>query len=284
MRIIRVGYMPISDHLLAMISHYNNDGRNIKIELQKFLSWSSLSKAVTRGLIDAAFIMAPLAMALKNKGVPIIYVLDAHHNGSAITFRNPVFNAKTLAGKRIGLPMAISTHHTLLFYFLQEYAMSIKHDILTSYLNPSYIIRALKKGRIDGFFCAEPWHTKSVKDHIGQVFIRSNDIIPGHICCLLVVSKNFAAKQGDIVQIYLKKLFSASDQIRKDSFLSAKIQAHYTGIKPEIAEYVIKNRFVSFNDLIPDRERAKKYMTMALNAGTLRSPCDIDEFISLDYL
>jgi len=48
--------MPISDHLLAMVSHQMNADDYLKIDLRKFLSWSSLVNAVRDQLIDVAFV------------------------------------------------------------------------------------------------------------------------------------------------------------------------------------------------------------------------------------
>ncbi len=40
--------------------------------------------------------------------------------------------------------------------------------LLFFFLNPSYSINALRTGKIDGFFCAEPWNTKAVREGAGR--------------------------------------------------------------------------------------------------------------------
>jgi len=282
--VIRVGYMPVSDHLLAMVSHHCNNNVNLKMELRKFLSWSSLTKAIKKGFLDAAFIMAPIAISLKNQGVPIVYVLDAHHDGSAITVRNSNPSLETLASVRFGLPFAVSTHYVLLHYFLHGHTISPRHDISARFLSPSYIIRAFRQDQIDGFFCAEPWNTKSVFERIGRILVRSKDIVPGHICCIVVVSEDFVTKHGDIVQLYLKQLNSAKELIWKHPELCARILARYTGINHEIAEDVISKRCVTFDDLVPDRGRMEECMKMSVSAGVLEKKCKLDNFISLDFI
>jgi len=282
-KVIRVGYLPISDHLLAMISHQMHHNDRIRIELQRFLSWQSLVHAIRRGWVDVAFIMATLALGLKNEGVSIRHVLDAGHGGSAITVRNSIASVRALCGTRLGLPLANSTHHALLHIFLKGEAISVEQDISAIYLGPSFSIGALKKHRIDGFFCAEPWNTKAVCEGIGRTLIRSEQIAPGHVCCIVVVSHEFAQNRGDILQSYLKQLLAARDLIRSDPEKCSIIQGRYTGIHPHIAEHVLRKGYVTFSDLKPDKQRLTETMKMALSTGILDRPCNLDEFISTDF-
>ena len=75
-RTIRVGYLPISDHLLPMIAHQRHDQASFHVCLRKFLSWAGLAKALINESLDAAMMMAPLAMVLHNRGVPLKWALD----------------------------------------------------------------------------------------------------------------------------------------------------------------------------------------------------------------
>lgn len=281
---IRVGYMPISDHLLAMVSHQTNDNDHLRIELQKFLSWASLVKAIQDRTIDVAFIMATLAMTLKNQGTPIVYILDAAHGGSAITVSNAIPSIKALSGTRLGLPLVNSTHHSLLDFFLQKESRSVRRDISATYLSPSYSIGALRKNQIDGFFCAEPWNTKAVYEGVGKILIRSQQIIPEHICCIVVAKKDLAVNREDLLHLYLEQLIAARELVNRHPEKCSRIQARYTGISPEIAEEVLRKKHITFSDLFPDKGRMEKSMNMAISAGALDKKCDLDNFISSKFI
>jgi NitT/TauT family transport system substrate-binding protein len=283
-RHVRVGYMPISDHLLAMVSHYIGDDGSIRIELQKFLSWSSLLNAVCVGSLDVAFIMATLAFKLKNRGVPISYILDAGYGGSALTVRESIQSAKALNGIRIGLPSVNSIQFALLKLFLSNENISIENEIQPTYFSPSYSIGAFRNHLIDGFFCAEPWNTKAVQEGIGRTLVRSEQIAPGHVCCIVVANNNFAKSQGEDLHQYVLKLLSASDYIRSNPKNCSMIQAYYTGIDRSIAEHVIESGFISYSDLIPDKGRTEKAMDLAVSSGILDRSCNLDEFISRAFL
>jgi NitT/TauT family transport system substrate-binding protein len=283
-RHVRVGYLPISDHLLAMVSHYLGGDGDIWIELQKFLSWSSLLKAICDGSLDVAFIMATLAIKLKNRGVPISYILDAGFGGSALTVRDSIQSAKALNGIRIGLPSADSIQFALLKLFLSHENLSTENEVHPTYFSPSYSLGAFRSHRIDGFFCAEPWNTQAVQEGIGRTLVRSEQIAPGHVCCIVVANTHFAASQGEDLHRYLHQLLSASDYIRSNPRNCSRIQASYTGVDRSIAEHVIESGFISYADLIPDKGRTEKTMDLAVSSGILERSCNLDDFISRDFL
>lgn len=281
---IRVGYMPISDHLLAMVSHQINGNAHLTIDLRKFLSWPSLVDAIRNRFVDVAFIMAPLALALKNEGAPIRYILDAGHGGSAITVRDSIHSTKALSGAKLGLPMANSTHHLLLHAFLNNESISVRNGISATYLSPSYSIGALKNHQIDGFFCAEPWNTKAVYEGIGRILVRSNQISPNHICCIVVANDDFSKRHGNILRDYVKLLLAARELVWRDPEKCSRIQSLYTGIQPEIARDVLGAGHISFSNLTPSREKIENTMDMAVCAGIIKNKCDLDTFVSSDFI
>ena len=282
--LIRVGYLPISDHILAMVSHCINRG-HLKIQLKKFLSWSSLATSLESGLLDAAFVMAPIAMAMRNKGVPIVYVMDGHHDGSAITVRKGLDMGRLgRTENRVGLPYAISTHSILFADMVGIYRRAHPAPIKTRYLGPSYLLNSLINREIDAFCCAEPWNTKAAIEGAGTILARSKDYLPGHICCILAVREAFLEKHGDRVRRYLRLLLSTSEYLAADFNRSAKIQEMYTGVSADIIEHVLKNREITFNEIIPDRGRIDSLMHLAVRTGILEAPCNIDTFLCTGIL
>jgi NitT/TauT family transport system substrate-binding protein len=277
--VIRVGYLPISDHILAMVSHCINRS-SLKIRLKKFLSWSSLATSLENGLLDAAFVMAPIAMAMRNKGVPIVYIMDGHHDGSAITVRKDMGAGRFwMSENRVGLPYAISTQSILFADLVGANHEANPSAAKTRYLGPSYLLNALISGEIDAFCCAEPWNTKAVIEGAGTILARSKDFLPGHICCILVVREAFLEKHGDRVRSYLRLLLSTNEYLSADFNRSAKIQERYTGVPADIIKHVLHRREVTFNEIMPDRGRFESLMHLAVRTGLLETPRNIDAFL-----
>jgi NitT/TauT family transport system substrate-binding protein len=283
---IRVGHMPISDHLLAMVAHHRHDQRSYGMQLRRFLSWGKLVRCLENASLDAAFVMAPLAMALRNAGLGIKYVLDGHHDGSAVTVR--ASSGGTLDnGTRMALPHAISTHRLFLHSMFGTAGLGKNDngpgDLSTLFINPSYVINSLLKHEIDGFFCSEPWSSKSAAQGAGRVVARSGELAPGHICCILVVRDDFAQSQPDLLSRFIRSLTAAGEYISSHPWESAAIQARYTGIDRGVVDHILTKRYITYQDLAPDTGRAKRLMSMALEAGVLSKPCDLANFVCPDF-
>jgi len=285
-RVIRVGHMPISDHLAVMVAHQHHDQRTYGMQLNRFLSWSKLVRQLCEGSLDAALVMAPLAMALHNAGQKIHYVLDGHHDGSAVTV-SPNSNARMDKNVRLALPHAISTHRLLLhskFGPQADIAENMMARQAMRFISPSYVINSMVKREIDGFFCSEPWSTKSAAQGSGKIVARSGEMDPGHICCILVVRDDFAKTRPSLLHAFTSELVTAGRYIAMHPRESAEIQNRYTGIETFLAERILANRHVTFDDLEPDRGRTEQLMHAALQAGMLTRPCDLDSFMSQDHL
>ncbi len=275
--LFRVGYMPVSDHLLAMCADHLNQGRSLPLLSRRYLSWAALAADLARGRLDAAFIMAPLALSLREAGAQLLYVMDGHHDGSAISI-----SRHTMRRQRIGLPSPFSTHGVLLHRFMREHPELAGLPSLV--VNPSSIINSLQRNEIGSFFCAQPWSAKCVRDGIGDTVMNSRDILPGHLCCILVVRRDYAARQGQVVADYLRALYAARNRLRRNARFGAAVQSDHTGIDPDIARQVLDERIVSFDDLEPDEGRMKTFADMAHEAGVLSAPCDLSGFACADFL
>ena len=274
--VFRVGYMPISDHLLAMVTEHLFRDRKVSLVQKRYLSWKVLAGDLRTGRLDAGFIMVPLAVHLCHSGVPLLHVMDAHRDGSSL--------AVSLHGRIrcLGLPAAHSTHQALLDR-LAEQRPELK-DLATQFINPSYALSSMRTNKIDSFFCAEPWGTKCSHEKLGQVLISSKDIIPGHTCCIVAVREEYAVKRGDIVRDYVSLLLQARDRMLSDPPLGAKIQSQFTGIPFDTALYVLQQGLVSFEDLQPSKQRVIALTSMNRHQGRRSGAFDLDRFVCTDFL
>lgn len=274
--LFRVGYMPVSDHLLAMCADALNQGRGLPLLSRRYLSWSALAGDLERGRLDAAFIMAPLALHLRQAGVPLLYVMDGHHNGSAISLsRN---------GRRewcMGLPNPHSTHRVLLHRLTGSRPELSGLPVLM--VNPSSMASSMRHAEINSFFCAEPWSAKCLREGMTDTVLRSRDILPGHLCCILAVRREFAERRDHVLVDYLHRLLAARDRVRRDPGYGAEIQSAYTGIAPDIARRVLEDKTIDFDDLQPAPERMDAFAGMAREAGVLDGSSALDGFSCPDF-
>ena len=275
-QVFRVGFMPISDHLLAMVTEHLFREENPSLLLKRYLSWTALADDLRRGRLDAGFIMVPLAVHLFSSGVPLLHVMDAHHDGSSL--------AVALHGRMqsLGLPAPHSTHRALLDR-LTENRPELQ-DLKTQFINPSYALASMRNNRIDSFFCAEPWGTKCSQEKLGQILVHSKEIVPGHTCCILAVREEFARKRSDVVRDYVNLLLKARDRIRKDLCSVAMIQSRFTGIGLDTATHVLERQHVSFEDLKPDKQRVQAMIPKSAGRGSTSEVRDLDRFVCTDFV
>lgn len=283
---IRVGCMPVSDHLLPMIAHQRHDQTSFHMSLRKFLSWSELTRALVNESLDAAMLMAPLAMVLHNRGVSLRWALDGHHEGSSITMQKSMarslarsFKSQDLAGAILGLPHPLSTHGMLLRSVLGLGQANGPGPFRPVYLNPSGMARPMAQRSLDGFFCAEPWGLMAETAGTGTVLIRSHDLAVDHVCCILAVRGDFARDKPELLGSYLNLLRAAADFAHAHPLESASIQSRFTGVDRHTAASVLNRGLVTFRDLSPDNARAERVMHMAMQAGMLDRPCDLSTLL-----
>ncbi|MBU1040560.1 MAG: sigma-70 family RNA polymerase sigma factor [Proteobacteria bacterium] len=274
--IFRVGYMPISDHLLAMCADHLSQGRGLPLCSKRYLSWAALAGDLRRGRLDAAFIMAPLALSLRQAGTPLVYVMDGHHDGSSLSL------SKHAARRwRMGLPGECSTHRVLLHRLVQE--RPELSELPTMVVNPSSTISSLRQNVIGSFFCGEPWSAKCAHEGLGETLLRSRDISPGHLCCILAVREEFAQRQGQVLTDYVRLLLAARDRVRRDTAFAASVQAAYSSIEADVARKVLDERIISFDDLDPEQGRLDTFAHLARQAGVLPESCCASGFARTEF-
>src|SRR6266536_2789289 len=75
----RIGFLPVTCHLTCPVTDFINKqiaGESIFTPL-RFNGWPELKEAYLSGYTPATFILAPMAMALREQGVPIKIVYHA---------------------------------------------------------------------------------------------------------------------------------------------------------------------------------------------------------------
>jgi NitT/TauT family transport system substrate-binding protein len=292
--VLKVGYLPILDHLTLIVSHYNDNSsfKEVDVMPKKFKSWGNMAGALKAGVIDAAFILSPLAMDLYNKGAAIQTILLAHRDGSAITVKkgSGIKSAADLKGKTIAIPFKISTHTALLGKYLSSAGLKLT-DVKTPVIAPPSMEAAMKKGAIDAFVVAEPFGAKSQLDGVGEILTLTNNIIPHHVECIVVINRAYTEKHPAAVQEWVDSLIKAGkfitdDNKNNDSKKVDEIVAEkkYMGHNPKITHaglHMPEDR-ISFNDLNPAKEGFIPIVDISRDANIIDN-IDLDGFINEQF-
>lgn len=209
---VKIGHLPISDHLILGITEEKDakNFMNLKLEAVEFKAWDKLAEALTGGQLNGAFILLPLGIDLELKGANLKAVLLGHRDGSVIIIRKEsgIKTLKDLAGKTIAIPSALSIHNILLHKIAADNGLTFGTDIKTVVMPPTQMPVALSTGEIQAYIVAEPFGAQAEDYEIGEILVLSKDIWNNHLCCILVMKKDFLDKNpkatGELIQSFIK--------------------------------------------------------------------------------
>src|SRR2546425_550543 len=127
-RKFNIAYIPVTCHLACPVTDYitrRADTGNIFIP-RMFQGFPEIKEALIANKMQAAFMVAPMAMALKAQGVPIRIVYLGHRYGSAIVVHKngAVKTFPDMRGRTIAIPSRFSDERLLVFRALKKYNMS----------------------------------------------------------------------------------------------------------------------------------------------------------------
>jgi NitT/TauT family transport system substrate-binding protein len=289
---IKVGYLPILDHLTLLVSHAkdNDSFKRVNIKPKMFKAWREMVGALKAGVIDAAFILSPLAMDLFNNGADIKTILLAHRDGSAITVKKgaAIFSAADLKGLSIAIPDRKATHTALLNHYLTSANISLK-DVKTKVIAPPNMIKAMKLGRIDAFIVAEPFGAKAQGDGVGKILVLTKDIINNHVECIIIIHQRIIKNHRTAIQEWINSLIRAGKWIDKNKLEnSTKVVAQITkkylphsscSIMMGLENPVDR---ISFTDLNPKKEDFQTIVDISIQANII-DKTDLEAFIDESF-
>jgi len=277
---LNVGYLPISDHLILPVSHALNNTRYDGFTVRPYLcrSWDEILGKVDMGILHAVFMLAPLAMYEVSAGSPLRCVLLGHTDGSVIASGKSITDAAGLLGKTVGIPHSKSTHRVLLYKYLKDNGISDYNSVKLIKVPPPLTVKTLKAGRINAYAVAEPWGIRGIDKGVAHTLELSKDIIPGHVCCLVMINKRIIEKKPDVVFAWVKSLQSAGKFIHDDPDRACLLQKPYMNHLPEEMAKTVRNDIISYRDLSPNREKLGQMNDLAFECGVLSEKCDLDIF------
>src|SRR6185295_8192885 len=123
----------------------------------RFNGFPEIKESLIAGYLPATFMLAPMAMALREQGVPIKIVYLGHRDGTALMVHKDsgILNVADLRGKRVAVPNRFANQYLLLRKALAARGMTIK-DIEFLEMPPPDMPAALYAKAVDGITSGEP--------------------------------------------------------------------------------------------------------------------------------
>jgi NitT/TauT family transport system substrate-binding protein len=202
-RKITVAYLPVTCQLTCpvtdYISKYSLSGEEFMPRM--FQGFPEMKEALISNRVQAAFIVAPMALALKAQGVPIKVVYLGHRYGSAFVVQKngPIKTFADIRGKTIAIPSRFSDERLLVFRAMKAWGIK-PSEVKMVEMAPPDVSGALAAHAIDAFVMGEPFPSQAEMGGYGRVLFQAREYWPDYMSCILVVRQDLIDRRPDVVQ------------------------------------------------------------------------------------
>jgi len=287
-RTLKVGYLPVTCHLTCPVTDYaSKTSPGTKFKSERFSDFPTVVSALQTKKIQASFMLAPLAMKMKEDGAPIKICYLGHRDGSEliVSKSSKAKDLHDLKGKKIAIPSFYSNQHFVLIKLLEKQGLALG-DIKFVPLPPPDMPTALATGAIDGFFVGEPFCAKAEVENIGRVLYYASDIWPNFISCVLVVHEDLIKEEPGVVRDLVRGIAESGAWAETHRKEAAKLAATYYRQDPKILNYVLTSspRRVSYVKLTPDKDELQAIADVGIKVGFLKKRILMSDLIDVSFV
>lgn len=203
-RKINVAFIAVTCHLACPVTDYiSKFSAAGEIFLPRmFQGFPEIKEALIANKMQAAFIVAPLAIALKAQGVPIKIVYLGHRYGSAVVVQKdgPIRTVGDLRGRTVAIPSRYSDERLILFRAMKASNIDPR-EVRMVEMAPPDVAGALAAKAIDAFSMGEPFPSQAEMGGFGRVLFHAREYWPDYMSCVLVVRQDLIDRRPDAVQL-----------------------------------------------------------------------------------
>jgi NitT/TauT family transport system substrate-binding protein len=289
----RVGFLPVTCHLTCPVTDFINKNMTgeSSFEPVRFNGWPELKEAFLSDYMPATFILAPLAMALREQGVPIKIVYLGHRDGTAMMVHtnSHIYRIEDLKGKTIAVPNRYSNQRLLIFKALRERGMKID-DVHLVEMPPPDMPVALRSGAVDAITSGEPFMGQTQLDGYGRVLYLTKDVWPEFISCVLAVREDAIKNHREEVQRLVDGIARSGKWL--DQTMDHRMQAsqfvakNYYNQDPRLLAFVLSKPpdRVKYTHLIPLRKDFEEIESLAVEAGIMQGTVKFEDYVDDSFI
>lgn len=286
-RKFNVAFIPVTCHLACPVTDYiSKFSKAGEIFLPRmFQGFPEIKEALISNKMQAAFIVAPLAMALAAQGVPIKIVYLGHRYGSAVVVAKdgPIRTFADMRGRTIAIPSRFSDERLLVFRAMKVWGIK-PSEIKMVEMAPPDVAGALAAKAIDAFSMGEPFPSQAEMGGFGRVLFHAREYWPDYMSCVLVVRQDMIDSRPDAVQTLV-------DGIARSGLWLGKGKAYrddaadfvgrfYFNQKPALLQWALTkpmNR-VMYNELGPRKADFDLVRDLMIETGVLDKKIAFEDY------
>lgn len=258
-----------------------------------FQGFPEIKEALMSNKMQAGFMVAPMAIALRAQGVPIKIVYLGHRYGSAVVVQKdgPVKTFADLRGRTIAIPSRFSDERLILFKALAENGMSAG-DIRMVEMAPPDVAGALAAKAIDAFSMGEPYPSQAEMAGFGRVLFHAREYWPDYISCVLVVRQDIIETKPEAVQVLVDGIARSGLWLDNPPKKRARrehaadfVGRFYFRQDPKLLKWALTNPLdrVQYQPLTPYRRDFELIVRLMRETGVLERDIAFEEYVETKF-
>jgi NitT/TauT family transport system substrate-binding protein len=285
---LQVAFIPVTCHLTCPVTDFasKTSTTGTRFDAFRFSEFPSITDSLKSKTLLAGFLTVPLAMKLREQGVPIKMVCLGHRDGSQLTIRKDLVakDIRDMRGRTIAIPSPFSNENFFVNKLMRDNGMQ-PTEIKFVVLPPPDMNAALSAKAIDGFIVAEPFCGKAEMDGYGKVLYYAKDIWPNYISCCLVVHEDLIKDKPEVVRDLVRGINESGEWTEQNRPDAAKLASRYFGQDVKLLNYVLTQPAdrVTYRNLNPTDEELNKILDMGMSLGFIKKRVSMDDLMDRSF-
>lgn len=285
---LAVGFLPVTCHLTCPVTDYaSKTSRATRFESQRFTDFPTVVETLKSGRLDATFMIAPLAMKLREQGVKVKIAYLGHRDGSTVMVRTdlPAKNLRDLQGRIFAIPSKYSNQNLVIRKLMTDEGVD-PETIRFVEMPPPDMPGALASKAIDAYFIGEPHAARAELDGTGRVLYHAKDIWPRFISCVLVVTERLIDERPAVVRDLVRGIAESGEWAETHRVEAARLVSPYFRQDEKLIRYVLTQPpdRVSYRMLTPDDKEMQQIADMGLAAGILERRLNVKDLVDRRFI
>src|SRR5918998_418648 len=286
---LTVAFVPVTCHLTCPVTDYasKTTTTGTRFDALRFSEFPTMVEALKAKRLMAAFLTVPLAMKMREQGVPVKIACLGHRDGSQLMVRkeSTAKDLRDLRGKTVAIPNPFSNENFFVNKMMRDQGVRPEEIKFVS-MAPPDMPAALATNSIDAFIVAEPYCGKAEMEGYGRVLYYAKDIWPNYISCALVVHEDLIRERPEVVRDLVRGIAESGEWAERHRLDAAKVGAPYFRQNEKVVRYVLTTPpdRVSYRMLTPTDEDLQQIHDMALKTGVLEKPIAISELLDRSFI
>jgi NitT/TauT family transport system substrate-binding protein len=270
------------------ISRHSLDGNLFIPKL--FQGFPEIKEALISNRMQAGFMVAPMAMALRSQGVPIKIVYLGHRYGSALVVQKdgPVRSVADLRGQTVAIPSRYSDERLIVLRALKQNGLSPGQVKLVE-MAPPDVASALAAHAIDAFAMGEPYPSQAEMGGFGRVLFQAREYWPDYMSCVLVVRQDVIDTRPEAVQVLVDGIARSGLWLEEGrhyrEYAAEFVGRYYFNQPPALLKWALTRPLdrVMYAPLTPRKPDFDLVRDLMIESGVLDRKIDFEDYVDVSF-